>query len=71
MAPHSSTLPGKPHGRRSLGDCSPWDPKESDTTGQLHFHFHKPGQKQCIEQDSVSSLPRAPPNSHEDMWTNF
>ena len=24
MAPHSSTLPGKSHGRRSLVGCSPW-----------------------------------------------
>ena len=24
MAPHSSTLPGKFHGRRSLVGCSPW-----------------------------------------------
>ena len=24
MAPDSSILPGKPHGRRSLLDCSPW-----------------------------------------------
>ena len=24
MAPHSSTLPGKSHGRRSLLHCSPW-----------------------------------------------
>ena len=29
---HSSTLPGKSHGRRSLVGYSPWDCKESDTT---------------------------------------
>ena len=28
------------HGRRSLVGCSPWGREESDTTGQLHFHFH-------------------------------
>ena len=39
MAPHSSTFPGKPHGRRSLVGCSPWGRKESDMTEQLHFHF--------------------------------
>ena len=33
-------LPGKSHGQRSLVDYSPWDCKESDTTEQLHFHFH-------------------------------
>ena len=39
MAPHSSTLPGKSHGWRSLVDCSPWGREESDTTERLHFHF--------------------------------
>ena len=32
-------LPGKSHGQRSLVGCSPWGPKESDTTERLHFHF--------------------------------
>ena len=32
-------LPGKPHGRRSLVGCSPWDLWESDMTERLHFHF--------------------------------
>ena len=32
-------LPGKSPGRRSLVDCSPWDPEESDTTERLHFHI--------------------------------
>ena len=39
MAPHSSTLPGKSHGRRSLVGCSPWGREESDTTERLPFHF--------------------------------
>ena len=39
MAPHSSTLAWKIHGRRSLVGCSPWGPKELDMTEQLHFHF--------------------------------
>jgi len=39
MAPHSSALPGKSHGWRSLVGCSPWDREESDTTERLHFHF--------------------------------
>ena len=39
MAPHSSTLPGKSHGWRSLEGCSPWGRDESDTTERLHFHF--------------------------------
>ena len=33
-------LPGKSHGRRSLGGCSPWGRKESDMTEWLHFHFY-------------------------------
>ena len=32
-------LPGKSHGWRSLGGCSPWGHEESDTTERLHFHF--------------------------------
>ena len=39
MAPHSSTLPGKSHGPRSLVGSSPWGRKESDTTERLHFHI--------------------------------
>ena len=40
MAPHSSTLAWKIHGRRSLVGCGPWGREESDTTERLHFHFH-------------------------------
>ena len=39
MAAHSSTLAGKSHGQRSLVGCSPCGRWESDTTGQLPFHF--------------------------------
>ena len=39
MAPHSSTLAWKIHGKRSLVGCSPWGRKESDTTERLYFHF--------------------------------
>ena len=42
MATHSSILPGKSHGWRSLVGYSPWGGKESDMTEQLHFHFHFP-----------------------------
>ena len=41
MAPHSSLLPGKSHGRWSLVGCSSWGRKESDTTERLHFDFHR------------------------------
>ena len=33
-------LPGKSQGRRSLVSSGPWGRQESDTTEQLHFHFH-------------------------------
>ena len=33
-------LPGKSHGQKSLVGCSPWGGYKSDTTEQLHFHFH-------------------------------
>ena len=39
MAPHSSTLAWKTHGRRSPVGCSTWGREESDTTERLHFHF--------------------------------
>ena len=32
-------LPGKSHGRRSLGGCSPWGREQSDMTERLHFDF--------------------------------
>ena len=32
-------LPGKSHGRRSLGGCSPWGRWGSGTTERLQFHF--------------------------------
>ena len=32
-------LPGKSHGWRSVGGCSPWGHEESNTTKRLHFHF--------------------------------
>ena len=40
MATHSSILPAKSQGRRSLVGYSPWGRKESDMTERLHFHFH-------------------------------
>ena len=40
MAPHSSTLAWKIPWTEEPGSLSPWGPKESDTTEQLHFHFH-------------------------------
>ena len=39
MAIHSSTLPGKSHGQRSLVGYSLWGHKELDTTERLHFFF--------------------------------
>ena len=39
MAPHSSTLAWKIHGRRSLVGCSPRGRYELETTERLPFHF--------------------------------
>ena len=39
MATHSSILPGKSQGWRSLVGYSPWGCKESDTTERLPFPF--------------------------------
>ena len=36
LAPTPVLLPGKFHGRRSLGGYSPWSHEESDTTERLH-----------------------------------
>ena len=38
MVTHSSILPWKSHGQRSLAGYSPWDHKESDTTERLSMH---------------------------------
>ena len=40
MAIHSSILPGKSHGQRSLEGYSPWGCKESDTTERLSDFTH-------------------------------
>ena len=37
MAAHSSILPGKSHGQKSLVGYSPWDWKELETTERLNF----------------------------------
>ena len=39
MAPHSSLLAWKIHGRRSLVGCGPRGWEQSDRTERLHFHF--------------------------------
>ena len=54
MAPHSSTLAWKIHGRRSLIGCSPWGRWGSDTTERLHFHFsHHALEKEMATHSSV------------------
>ena len=44
-------LPGKPHGPSSLVCYSPWGRKDSDTTKQLHFHFHSPPLWQKVKKN--------------------
>ena len=36
--PTPVSLPGKPHGQRSLGGYSPWNLKKSDTAEHTHTH---------------------------------
>ena len=45
-------LPGKSHGRRSLGGYSPWGRKEPDMTERLHFHFSL----SCIGEENGNPL---------------
>ena len=44
-------LPVKSYGRRNLVGCSSWGHEESDTTEQLHFHFH------ALEKEMATHLP--------------
>ena len=41
MQPSPVFLPWESHGRRSLVGYSPWDRKESDTTGDFNFTFRE------------------------------
>ena len=43
MATHSTFLPGKSHGQRSLAGSSPWESQESDTTEWLNQPTKGPG----------------------------
>ena len=52
MASHSSTLPGKSRGQKSLVGCCPWGHSESDMTERLHFHFSLP----CIGEGNGNPL---------------
>ena len=39
MAIHSSILPGKSHGQRSLAGYSPWGRKDLDTTEWTNYYL--------------------------------
>ena len=54
MATHSSILPGKSHGQRSLVDYSPWGQKELDTTEQLKRSILSVFQKSAFSLHGVS-----------------
>ena len=56
MAIHSSTLPGKSHGQRSLIGYGPLDRKESDMTEQLHFQSHSSGHFMSQYKDLLSLI---------------
>ena len=54
MQPTPVFLPGESHGRRSLVGYSLQARTESDTTEQLHFHFH--GTSGLTDQISKASF---------------
>ena len=55
MATHSSILPGKSHGQRSLAGSSSWGCKESDMTEQL-THNQYSNEYPCLGIFSASLL---------------
>ena len=57
--------PGKSHGQRSLVGYSPWGRKESDTTEQLHFHFHL-FSRSFSGSSAVKNLP-----AMQETWVRF
>ena len=80
MAPHSSTLAWKIHGRRSLVGCSRWGREESDTTERLHFHFSlshigegngNPLQCSCLENPRDGGAWRAAVYGVAQSWTRL
>ena len=48
MAAHSSILPGKSHGQKSLVGYSPWGHKESDKTERLRTHNISEGPRTSV-----------------------
>ena len=80
MAPHSSTLAWKIHGRKSLVGCSRWGREESDTTERLHFHFSlshtgegngNPLQCSCLENPRDGGAWRAAVYGVAQSWTRL
>ena len=53
------------HGLRSLGGCSPWGSKESDTTERLHFYFPPWKSRNLLSASSSSS----PSGIQDFLWT--
>ena len=54
MAPTPIFLPGEPKGQRSLVGYSPWIRKESDKTGDCHFHFSFILSGECVISSVLS-----------------
>ena len=57
MASHSSILPRKPHGQRSLPGYSSWGCKESDRTSQLSIYTRPHRESEVWRSGSVLPLP--------------
>ena len=47
-------LPGKFHGQKSLADCSPQSPKESDTTERLNTYLHTRMRKELTQHERIT-----------------
>ena len=78
MAPHSTALAWKSHGRRSLVGYSPWGHEESDLTERLPFNFSvsrtaegngTPLQYSCLENPRDGSLVGCPLWGHTELNT--
>ena len=71
MTTHSSILPDKFHGQRSLMSISPWDGQEWDMTERLALSFFSLRGKDCGSIRRILQIIKTPPPSlrkHLQAW---
>ena len=68
--PLQSSCLEKSHGRKSLVGCSPWGREKSDTTEQLHFHFHHHALQKEMATHSRFLAWRIPGTGLPSMWSH-